>query len=110
LYTNTKNLILSNIQTIKNQQNEKNSLQTTEELFSREGLSLNAYHYNFFGGSYSKAFTYYEKDTLCGENILVYYNNQRGTKLYLAIEDKKVYLFAGNCNKNLIYDFGLEIG
>jgi len=85
--------------------------QTTEELFSQEGLSLSAFHNSIFPWeSFSKSYTYVEKDTLCGENVLVYNHNQIEEKLYLQIENKKVYRTWSNCFKDLLYDFGIEVG
>ncbi len=85
--------------------------QTIEELFSIEGLSINA-HFDDLYDIYPESFTFYQKTTLCDGEILEYINNKTGNRSYLKVEDQKVYRVypSSNCYQSLIYDFGLEIG
>ncbi len=84
--------------------------QTLEELFSIQGLSINAYHNNFYDGTYSKAYTFLQSTTFCENAVLEYVNNQTGSRLYLKIDGEEVYSINANCVETLWYDFGLDIG
>src|SRR5688500_2206851 len=84
--------------------------QSTEEYFSMEDLSINAFHYNQYDGLYSRSYTFYRKSNYCGEKILEFINNENGHFRYLKIEDDKVFSFdTSQCEKTLIYDFAAEI-
>jgi len=92
--------------------------QTIEELFSIEGLNVNAYHWNFYTVDNSLSYTFYQKEMICDGEVLTYINNQTNAFQYLSIEDKKVYHYPNYnysnpdlvCDKRLLFDFGLEIG
>jgi photosystem II stability/assembly factor-like uncharacterized protein len=84
--------------------------QSTEDYFSVEGLSINAYHNNIYEGIYSKSYTYYRKSNYCNVSVLEFINNQDGHFRFLKIEEDKVYRFdTSDCQKELLYDFGVEI-
>ncbi len=84
--------------------------QSTLHYFTRYKLSINAYHYNFFDGESSIAFTYVRMDTICGMDVLVYINNQEGYIQYYRIDGDKMYeLNENSCKLTLLYDFGLSI-
>lgn len=84
--------------------------QTTKEYFSQEGLNLNAYHYNYYEGTYSTSYSYMKTDTVCGEEVLIFYHHVNGHEFPLLIENSKVYTYLYDCEPYLIYDFGLEVG
>lgn len=84
--------------------------QTIEEYFSREGLSINAFHDNVYDGTVSTSYTFYRKDIRCGREVLIFIHNLGGQEYELFVEDKKVYLHFYNCYTELLYDFGLEVG
>lgn len=87
--------------------------QTTLDYFSKDGFSLNAYHYNYYDGIYSTSYTYFKDTTHCGEEVLAFIHNQNGHFLYLKIEGEKVFYFNfsdSDCQENLLYDFGIEQG
>ncbi|HEY3387692.1 MAG TPA: MopE-related protein [Saprospiraceae bacterium] len=87
------------------------SSQTTADYFSLPGLSLNAFHYNIYDGLYSTSYTFHRKDTFCGNEVLVYYNNQEGYPIYLRMDGGKVfYIYSDYCYEILLYDFGLTEG
>lgn len=84
--------------------------QSTEEYFSMEGLSINAFHYNLYQGLYSVSYTFFRKTTYCGEDVLEFINNQEGYFRFVKIEGDKVYSFdTSYCEKTLIYDFGAQL-
>ncbi len=84
--------------------------QTTEEYFSVEGLSINAYHNNIYDGTYSRSYTYYRKSYYCSIEVLEFINNEDGHFRFLKIEEDKVYSFdTSDCQKTLLYDFSAEI-
>jgi len=84
--------------------------QNTEDYFSREGLSINAYHFNQYDGQYSRSYTFYRKATYCNQELLEFINNENGSFQQLKIEGDKVYNFStSDCEKSLLYDFGLEV-
>lgn len=90
-----------------------NFLQTQdlESYFSREDLSLNAFHENFYDGTWSTSYTFYQKDSICDIEVLTFVRNISGSRLYLSIEDCKVYInYSNSCTKILLYDFGVEVG
>jgi len=84
--------------------------QTTEDYFSRPGLKINKYHFNFYDGQYSKSFTFIEKTTFCNLPVLRFAYNQGLGYDYLWIDGKKVYDIDIDCNRTLLYDFGVHVG
>jgi hypothetical protein len=86
--------------------------QTTEEYFSREGLSINTVHINQYSGQTSNSWTFYKKDTLCGSSVLMYVQNSTGMRAALEVDGQRVYgyRFPHTCEKQLLYDFGLQVG
>ncbi|MCB0568084.1 MAG: T9SS type A sorting domain-containing protein [Phaeodactylibacter sp.] len=87
------------------------SAQDIAAYFSEDGLSINAFHYNFYDGTYSTSYTYHERDSICGEEVLTFIHNTNGFHLYLRVEGLKVYrYFRPNCDKSLLYDFSLQVG
>lgn len=88
--------------------------QNTKELFSRPGLSIGAYHFNFFGGTWSTSYRYAKDTLLCGDTLLVF-DLMRNTNdhVFLSIQGDKVYQqYPDNsgCPLTLVYDFGLQTG
>lgn len=86
--------------------------QTVADYFSIDGLSINAYHYNFFDGTYNTSYTFQEREEeVAGEALLTFVNNQTAYPRKLKIEDQKVYYYYEYAmNTFLLYDFGMEIG
>jgi PKD repeat protein len=83
--------------------------QTAEEYFSRPGLQISAYEHSFTSGDYSKSYSYSHKDTLCGDTVLVFAYNSYPLDIYLYVEGNKVYKINAVCERELLYDFGLEV-
>jgi PKD domain/Photosynthesis system II assembly factor YCF48 len=86
--------------------------QTTRELFSRPGLTINAYHHNFFDGTYNLSLRYVRDTIVCSDTLLLF-QHTGGPNSYelIDINEGKVYnVFGPNCNKYLYYDFDLEVG
>src|SRR6187397_563028 len=84
--------------------------QTTEAYFSRPGLKINAYLYDFWSDDVSHSYSFVRKDTLCSEEVLVFAYHEWTSNLYLHIEGDKVYLVSTSCERSLLYDFDLEVG
>lgn len=86
--------------------------QTTADLFSIEGLSINSYHYNFFDGTWSTSYTFKERwQDNQGSDSLSFVRNHGGSDIILRIEGQKVYLINQfNPSDNLLYDFGWQVG
>jgi len=84
--------------------------QTTEDYFSRPGLKINAYLYDFWSDDVSHSYSYVRKDTLCSDEVLVFAYHEWTSNLYLHIEGDKVYLVSTSCERSLLYDFDLEVG
>ena len=88
------------------------SAQTTADLFSQEGLSINAYHYNFFDGTWSTSYTFQTRsqDTE-GNDRLSFVANSSGRELLLVVQEDKVFVEnQWNSTLYLVYDFGVEVG
>lgn len=83
--------------------------QTTEEYFSRPGLQISAYEHSYYSTDYNKSYSYSHKTTVCGEPVLVFAYNTYPIDIYLQIEGDKVYKFDESCERELLFDFGLEI-
>ncbi len=88
------------------------SAQTTADLFSQEGLSINAYHFNFFDGTYNTGYTFLKrKPGPVGNDTLTFVRNRYGIEIFLRIEEKKVYYTnSSGSNEFLIYDFDVQVG
>jgi photosystem II stability/assembly factor-like uncharacterized protein len=85
--------------------------QNIEALFSREGLSVNGYHYNYYDGTYSTSHTFVDKITICDDLEVLRFlpHDGVGIPLYLHVDGLKVYKIFHSCSPQLVYDFGLEI-
>ena len=88
--------------------------QDTKELFSIPGLSMNYLLTDDISQTYKSSHFFEEIKSLCGFELLEYqvqnlYNND---KIYLRIENDKVYLFdIVDCvDSQLLMDFSLEVG
>ena len=83
--------------------------QTTEDYFSRPGLQISAYERSYTSGDYSKSYSYSHKTAFCGDSVLVFAYNEYPINIYMLIEDDKVYKINTNCDKELLFDFGLDM-
>ncbi len=85
--------------------------QNTQTLFARPGLSIGAYHYNFFDGTWNTSLRYAGDTLLCGDTLLVFeWLSNTNTKVFFEIEGNKVY-YRYPCNPGVVfYDFGLQVG
>lgn len=88
--------------------------QNTQDLFSRPGLSIGAYHWNFFDGSWSTSYRFAGDTVLCG-NTLLRFEPLTNTlqKVLLKIQDGKVFVQNPDnpcVSVNLFYDFDLQLG
>lgn len=83
--------------------------QTTEEYFSRPGLSINAFN-EYIGDTSSVSFSFSHKEFICGDSVLVFGSNTYNSNIYLLITDGKVYQISLACEKTLLYNFGLTPG
>jgi hypothetical protein len=55
-------------------------------------------------------YTFYRKTSSCNVELLEFINNENGSFSHLKIEGDKVYDFSTiECEKSLLYDFGLEV-
>ena len=87
--------------------------QTLKDYFSEEGLSINSYFAGFPTSFVNTSYTFFQKDTLCNEEVLTFLKNEDGDRMYLKVEDSKVWQFwqgSDSCSQTLLYDFGLEPG
>lgn len=84
--------------------------QTTEDYFSRPGLQISAYNHSYYGDDYSKSYSYSHKSTYCDLPVLVFAFNEWISNIYLHIDEDKVYRINSNCERQLLYDFGLQEG
>ncbi|MFK7952361.1 MAG: MopE-related protein [Ekhidna sp.] len=86
--------------------------QSTSDLFSLEGLSINAYDTNYFDGLRSESYTVIGRtvDPIHGD-IIKYISNEYGTERLLRIQGKKIYEISrwGQPDR-LLYDFGVVLG
>ncbi len=87
----------------------------TKELFSRPGLSVGSYHFNFFDGTYNSSIRYLGDTVLCGKTLLRYdFSAYSGiyNDVYHLIEGGKVSVFNPNtCNTvQDVFNFDLEVG
>ena len=88
--------------------------QNTRELFSRPGLAIGAYHFNFFDGSWNTSWRFAGDTIVCNDTLLVYEAlTNTLSKSFLKIVAGKVFLQNANmlCNPGtLYYDFDLQLG
>jgi photosystem II stability/assembly factor-like uncharacterized protein len=85
--------------------------QSVEDLFSIQGLSINAKHYNFYSGTRNTSYTYVKKDTVNNLPVLVFTLNSFNSFLYLYIDNDEVFIYYPDNNLySQLYDFGGEVG
>jgi photosystem II stability/assembly factor-like uncharacterized protein len=88
--------------------------QSTRDLFSRPGLSIGAYHWNFFDGTWNTAYRFAGDTVLCGDTLLRFEPlTYTPNKVLLKIQDGKVFLQNPDnpcVSANLYYDFDLQLG
>lgn len=85
--------------------------QSVEDLFSIQGLSINAKHYNFYSGTRNTSYTYVKKDTVNNLPVLVFTLNSFNSFLYLYIDNDEVFIYYPDNNSySQLYDFGGEVG
>ena len=69
------------------------------------GVGFDGYFYE-----YATAFSYVGKKFLCGDTVLIFAFNEGYADRFVLVEDKKVYEIFTDCSRELMYDFGLEVG
>lgn len=85
--------------------------QNLEDLFSIEGLSINAKHHNFYSGTRNTSYTFVKRDTVKNVPLLLFTLNSFNSFLYLYIENDEVFLYSPVNNLySQLYDFGGEVG
>lgn len=88
--------------------------QTTRDLFSRQGLSIGAFHLNIFDGTWSTSMRYAGDTVLCNDTLLVFESvTNTLSKSLLFVENGRVFLRnpANPCAPGtLYYNFDLQVG
>ncbi len=82
--------------------------QTTEELFTKDGLSISAYYIDDVNYTTNASYTYSDKTTYCGLSAQEYIGN--GLSLYLHFDDQKVFRIHRDSSLEKLYDFGMSVG